>query len=435
MSRYALGLRCVHCGSQYPLEPMVEGCPACRAEGFLSGLTVVYDYEAIGKEVDWSKLTGEGIWKYRPLLPVERPENEITLNEGGTPLVAYGQWARELGLKAVYLKDESRNPTWSFKDRLCAVMVSKALDFGAETVAISSSGNHGASTAAYAARRGLACVVFTYPGMSGAMKRLIQMVGAYLYVTTVEGRLQLLKEGMRRYGWLPTGNLTAIPSCTAYGHEGYKTMAYEICEQLAWRCPDLLIIPSGYSEGLYGVWKGFREMRDLGLIERTPRMVAVEPEKRAALKKAVSEGGKGIATVSAGATAARGIGASTNSYIGYAALQESGGVALTVSDEEALEAQKAIGRTGIYVEPASAVVVAGLHKLAGRGAVGREDVVVCINTSGGLKGPEGAPGAAPRAEGERARPVAEVEPDFSSLLTASRELYGLSEGEPPFMVP
>lgn len=427
MSQYALGLICVNCQAQFPFEPMVEGCPACRSETFLSGLTVAYDYEAIRKQVDWRSLTGTGIWKYRELLPVEQPDNEITLNEGSTPLVAYGQWAKELGLKAVYLKDESRNPTWSFKDRLCSVVVSKALDFGVQTVAVSSSGNHGASTAAYAARGGLECVVFTYPGMNDAMKRLIRMYGAHLYVTTFEGRWQLLKEGMRRYGWLPTGNVTSIPSCTPYGHEGYKTIAYEICEQQNWECPDVVIIPSGYSEGAYGVWKGFRELHDLGHIDRKPRMVAVEPEERAALNQAYAEGGSGIATVDGGESAARGIGASTNSYIGYAALKESGGVAVAVSDEETLEAQAALGRTGIYVEPASATALAGLRKLAGRGAFSGNEVAVCINTSSGLKGPQPAP-----QEGARPLPVAEIEPDFSSLLEASSKLYGLSEGQPPF---
>lgn len=422
MSQYALGLICVNCHAQFPFEPMVEGCPACRSEGFLSGLTVAYDYGAIRANVDWGSLRGEGIWKYRELLPLEQPENEITLHEGNTPLVECRDWVKELGLRELYLKDESRNPTWSFKDRLCAVAVSKALDFGVQTVAISSSGNHGASTAAYAAPGGLACVVFTYHGISDAMKRLIQMYGAHLYVTTFEGRWQLLKEGMRRYGWLPTGNITSIPSCTPYGHEGYKTIAYEICEQRRWQCPDVVIIPSGYSEGLYGVWKGFRELHDLGLINRTPRMVAVEPEKRAALNRAYVEGNDGIATVNTDATAARGIGASTNSYIGYAALKESGGVAVAVSDEEALEAQAAMGRTGLYVEPASASVLAALRKLAIRRAFSGDEVVVCINTSSGLKGPEGRKG----------RPVADVAPDFPSLLEASSRLYGLKEGEAPF---
>lgn len=429
MSQYALGLVCVNCGAQFPLQEMFEGCTECVSPKFRSGLTVAYDYEALHGKIGRNLFSsvGEGVWKYRELLPINKPVNEITLNEGNTPLVTFPQWAQQLGLKAVYIKDESRNPTWSFKDRLCSVAVSKALDFDRHTVAVSTSGNHGASTAAYAARAGLSCVVFTYPGISSTMRLLIQIYGAYLYVSSFEGRWKLLQEGMDRYGWYPMGNITDIPTCNPYGHEGYKSIAYEIYEQLDWQIPDVVIIPSGYSEGLYGVWKGFRELKLLGFTDKTPRMVAVEPERRAALNKAYSQGGEAIITVNADSTAARGIGSRINSFIGYSALKESSGLAVSVSDDDVLAAQAALGRSGVYCEPASAASVAGMRKIIKRGELTRDQVVVCINTSSGLKNSVVPSDSMP--------PIPEIEPVFSTFLAASREYYALGEGKSPLVLP
>ena len=230
MNSYALELRCVNCYAEYPLNShMYEGCPSCRTERFASSLSPTYDYERLRQSVSrdyFSQRRREvGVWKYSELLPIQEAAHRVTLAEGATPLVRCERWARELGLKGIYVKDESRNPTWSFKDRHSAVATSMALEQGARTVTIATSGNNGASVAAYAAKAGIEAVIFTFPGYYETITTLMRMYGAYVFVTDVEGRWTLMREGIKRYGWHPVGNLTAIPTLNPYGHEGYKTIA------------------------------------------------------------------------------------------------------------------------------------------------------------------------------------------------------------------
>jgi threonine synthase len=281
------------------------------------------------------------------------------------------------------VKDESRNPTWSFKDRHAAVTIGKALEFGARTVAASSSGNHGMAVAAYAARARMSCVVFTYPGIPPAVRALIEAYGARLVVTTREGRWTGVRDGVRDQGWYPATTFTEIPTGSTYGHEGYKTIAYELHEQLRGATPDLVAIPTSYGEGLFGVWKGFDELRRLGLITKTPRMLACEPDG-GPLALAVGDS-RAIARVAPRPTVARGIGGTVSSYIAVAALAGSGGLVAQATDEEILHAQRDLAREGIMAEPASSAVLAGLRALARRGGLPAGQRVVLINTSSGLK--------------------------------------------------
>ena len=322
---FATGLRCVHCGARYPLAPMYEGCPACATENMASGLTPDYDYAALGTALGDGPLEepGPGIWRYRRLLPVIDPAHEVSLGEGSTALVPLPKLADALGAAEVWLKDESRNPTWSFKDRHAAVTISKGLDFGASTVVISTSGNHGVSVAAYAARAGLRCIALTYPGVPTGARVLMQAYGAELAITTPEGRWTIMREGVEQEGWYPAANFTSIPTNSAYGHEGYKTIAYEVQAQLGGAVPDLIAVPTAYAEGLFGIWKGFDELARLGRSRRTPRMLACEP-LGGALGAAMDGGDGPIARVPRPATVARGLGGSANSYIGVAALSASG---------------------------------------------------------------------------------------------------------------
>lgn len=380
------GLRCVNCDTTYPLSPMFEGCPACVTDNFASGLTPKYDYSALRQCLGNRPLEDEGlgIWRFRDLLPVADRANEVSLGEGNTPLVAVQTIAAELGASHLWIKDESRNPTWSFKDRNAAVTVAKAIEFGAKTLAVSTSGNHGASIAAYAARAGLDCVALTYPGIPVSNRLLMQASGAELIVTTPEGRREVLAEGVRELGWYPAGTFTEVPTNSPYGHEGYKTIAYELLTQLGGQVPDVVVIPVAYAEGLYGIWKGFDELRKLGRADSVPRMVACEP-LGGPLAAAYTKGYGPIANVPRTDTVARGIGGSTNSYLGIAALTQSDGIVMQSGDDEIMTAQSDLSMAGFFAEPASAAALAGLRTARKFGLLEDGLSIVIVNTSSGLK--------------------------------------------------
>lgn len=384
---FATGLRCVHCDARYPLAGMHEGCPACATDDFRSGLTPTYDYDAVRRALDGRSLADmdRSPWRFHALLPVTDRTNEVTLGEGSTALVPMPRLA-ELGGGGgeVWLKDESRNPTWSFKDRHAAVTVSKARELGARVIMASSSGNHGAAVAAYAARAGMTAIVLTYAGLSEAAATVIQAYGATLAVTTREGRWAIIREGISRFGWYPATNFTDIPTNGAFGHEGYKVIAYELHEQLDGRIPDYVFVPTAYAEGLFGIWKGFEELHRLGISDRVPRMVACEPEG-GPLAPAWSDASRRIVRVHAKPTVARGIGGSVNSYLGIAALHGSDGLVVQTPDEEILDAQRELAGQGIFAEPAAAASLAGLRRLRLSGRLEPGATTVLISTSSGLK--------------------------------------------------
>jgi len=421
MESYAVKLECIKCHAEYALDqPLYEGCLSCRTEDFSSSLSPYYDYtqlaQVISRRYFATRSRSKGVWRYTELLPVHCESDRITLGEGNTPLVSCDRWAKRLGLQEIWIKDESRNPTWSFKDRHSAVAVSMAVQQGANTVAIGTSGNHGASVAAYAAKAGLRAVIFTFPGCYDTMSTLMRMYGALVFVTDVEGRRQLMREGIKRYGWYPISNLNTVPTPNPYGHEGYKTIAYEICEDLNWSVPDAIFVPSGFSEGLYGVWKGFKEFRNLGLIDRTPRMIAVEPLPGGPLAEAIKRGQDivRLEEYESHRTVARGIASRTNSYLGVLAVRESEGSVITVTNDEILLAQNTLAEEGIYGECTAVAAAAGLVKLSKTGDLSNAKVVV-INSSCGLK--DYALAAA------RMPPLPQVQPDSDTLERVARQVY------------
>lgn len=384
MNPYLQALRCVYCDAQFPVSAMFTGCPQCRGETFASGLTPDYDYGQLRDDVEDGPLAEpeEGLWRYRRLLPVDRAY-EVTLGEGGTPLVPLPSVANELDAEQVWVKDESRNPTWTFKDRNAAVTISKALEFGAETVVVSTSGNHGASIAAYAARARIDCITFTYPGVADTTRTMIESFGAKLIMTAPEERWSAMKRGIRYDGWYPASNYTDIPTGSPYGHEGYKTIAYEIVDTLG-DAPDLVSIPNSYGEGLFGVWKGFDELAHLGRTHTKPTMVACEPAG-GPLAVAMHSTSSPIARVPRAKTVARGIGGSINSYLSVAALNASDGRVAQATDEEVLAARRTLAAEGLHVEPASAAALAGLRGLYREGHLDPGLRIVLVNTSSGLK--------------------------------------------------
>jgi threonine synthase len=292
-----------------------------------------------------------------------------------------------LGLARLYVKDETRNPTWSHKDRFSTVAVSAARSMGARVVATSSSGNAGASLAAYAARAGLTAIVVTFAETAGTMIDQARKYGAHIVpMRRKADRWQVLADGVERHGWFVTSPFRApVVGSHPLGIEGYKTLAYEIAEQLDGKAPDWCVVPVCYGDALSGLWRGFRELHRYGLIDRLPRLVAAEVH--GSLSAALARGGDNVPDVGARfATRAISIGASRSAYQALAALRESKGLAIPVGNEGLLTLQEDLAALdGIFAELSSVTPLAAVSVLRRNGTIGADDTVVAIATASGLK--------------------------------------------------
>jgi threonine synthase len=419
MGAFARRLRCTHCGAAYGLDPLWEGCLACSRADFVYPLEVEYDESAQADAASRAMFDQRGgIWRFDPLLPVAA-DRKISLEEGRTPLVDCPALAAEAGVARLLVKDESRNPTWSHKDRASAVAVSDALERGARAITLSSSGNHGISAAAYAARAGLGCVIFVLDSPPLIARTVIQAYGGIVVATDMFGRWQLMEEGVRRYGWYPLGGWTRTAyTGNPYGSEGYKSIAYELCQQLDWQAPDVVIVPTAGAEVLYGVHRGFAEARRLGWIEHLPRLVAAEPAAGAPTFHALERDLDYIPRVDTGPTVAVSIGASIGSYRGLLGVRDSDGFGAAVSEDEILAAYARLARSeGLFVEPSSAASVAAALQLGRSGQLTRASTVVCISTSAGIKDPR-------TAEQTLGVDLPVIEPNFEAFARAVVATYG-----------
>jgi len=263
----------------YPLwPPLTAGCPRTSDADTAYPLEVDYAYDRVPADLfTRAAARPAGHDRWAPLLP---PLSAPGLGEGRTPVVEI-----EPG---VYVKDESRNPTWSHKDRLNRCTVSAAVGVGAPGVVVASSGNHGASAAAYAARAGLPCVVFASAGMSPALDSFLHAYGAVVLPVPVETRWPLMRRVVDELGFHPVSNLTVTHTGHPFGPEGYKTIAYEVAFEIG--VPAAVFVPTGYAELLYGVWKGFVGLRRLGVTSSVPRMYACQPAEGASLVEAMRRG-------------------------------------------------------------------------------------------------------------------------------------------------
>src|ERR1700682_4217 len=412
-----LGLQCLRCHVRFEEPRLFTGCPRCRAQGIAVNLTVAYDLAPLaGVTPETFGTTARGLWRFRPLLPV-RSAHPVSLGEGATPLVHLELLARRLGLPRLYAKDESQNPTWSYKDRLCATAVTHAVEMGARVIPISSTGNHGASTAAYAARAGLPCVIFTLAAVPDTMKTLMQAYGAAVVAcSTSEARWTLMREGIERCGWYPTSGWVVAPiGSNTFGVEGYKTIAYEIAEDLGWTAPDLVAVPSCYSDGLFGIWKGWVELKALGLVKTRPRMLAAEPF--GPLTHALAQHLEAPEKVAGGSSVAFSIASPYGTYQGLAALRGSDGLGMPITDEGIFEAQRALAsEEGLYAEPSAVVGLTAVMQLARGRKLDPDQVVVVVLTSGGLKDYGASRAWLP--------PVPTAPADFDGVLRVLREQYG-----------
>jgi threonine synthase len=402
------GLTCIRCGDDAALDAFDRACRRCAADGFASNLTVRYA-EAPSPARHDIPSAPRSMWRHAGQLPIAADQS-VSLGEGATPLFPVD------GLVPCRLlvKDETRNPTWSFKDRLASVAVSWAKHTGAKVIATSSSGNAGAA-AAYAARAGLPCVVLTFDGVAAPMIAQIRSYGAMvLTLATKDDRWAVLSEAVRELGWFPTSPFfgPAVGS-NPIGLEGYKTLAYEIAEGLDWRAPEWCVLPVCYGDAIYGMWKGFEEMRRWGWIEACPRLIAAEVS--GSLSAALAGDDAMPPDVPrTGASLALSIDVTRGTYQALHAVRRSGGVAVTLDDEALLDWQRRLASgAGLFVETSSAAALAAIDRLTESGTIGRDDTVVAVLTASGLKD-----------SGTGATDAPEVAADLDSVLGALRQAYG-----------
>jgi threonine synthase len=385
MSHHTGRFACVRCHADVDGRAPWNGCPRCAVDGIHANVLPTYTPAMAD---DFAPQNGEpGVFRYRRRLPVAGDVAPVSLQEGGTPLLAAERLQTELDLGALWFKDETRNPTWSYKDRLAAVAVTDAVARGADTVALATTGNHGAATAAYAAAAGLRCVVLTLASVPTTMKVLMQSYGAeVLALQTGPQRWDLLHQAVEAWGWVPISGFLDPPiGSNACGVDGYKTIAFEVVETLG-EAPDAVVIPTAYADGLVGVHRGFTDLADAGMIAHVPRMIAVDPfgAYAAALD---DDGGGHLPRVDAGPTVSFSIGTPIATHQGVAALRESRGFAVGVGDDEAvMAAQRRIGAScGLFLEASSATALVAIERLRGDGRLDETSRVVCVATSSGLK--------------------------------------------------
>lgn len=380
MSAYIGGLCCPVCSFEGGEDDWHQGCPRCRSDGRSVNLLPRYDLAQSEFESDE---TAPGLFKHRGLLPLPAGVAPVSLGEGGTPLIALDGLAAELGVGRFLLKDETRNPTWSYKDRLAAVAVTKAQHEGADTIVVASTGNHGAAAAAYAAAAGLRCVALTVTSVPLTMKVLMQVYGATVAaVDDLEGRWTVMRAGVRERGWVPVSGLADPPAgSNPWGVDGYKTIAYELLDDLG-AAPDVVIVPTAYGDGLVGIFRGFSDLVELDRADRVPQMVAVDPF--GAYSAGVAEGRPVL--MQRRPSVAFSIATPIATEQGLVAIRESGGTAVEVGDDgEILAAQQRLALEGIYLEAAAAVSLPAARRLVEDGRVGPTTTVVVIGTSTGLK--------------------------------------------------
>jgi threonine synthase len=376
-------LECALCGKAYEARRLHNLCTECGRP-----LLVRYDLKAAARTLTRESLKGRraDLWRYAEVLPVEREENIVSLGEGWTPLLGAERLGASLGMRNLYIKDESQNPTQSFKARGMTAAVSMAKELGARKLAVPSAGNAAGALAAYAARAGLEAHIFMPKDTPRANVVECEQTGAR--VTLMEGLITDCgaEVGRRkeREGWFDVSTLKE-----PYRVEGKKTLGYELAEQMSWELPDVIVYPTGGGTGLVGMWKAFDEMEALGWVgSRRPRMVSVQSEGCAPIVRAFEEGKRfadefeNAATVASGLRVPKAVG----DFLILDALRASKGAAVAVSDDELLAAVGEMGAAeGLFVAPEGAACLPALRKLLERGEVKMDERVVLFNTGAGVK--------------------------------------------------
>lgn len=376
-------LACTACGAQHEPDRLQNLCTACGKP-----LSAQYDLKRAARTLTKEALRARPrtLWRYEEVLPVLKQENVVALGEGWTPLLNAERLARKIGLAELYIKDESLNPTGSFKARGMAVAVSKAKELGATKLAVPSAGNAAGALAAYAARAGLEAHIFMPVDTPRANIVESQETGAH--VTLIKGLItdcgaEVAKRKVAE-GWFDVSTLRE-----PYRLEGKKTLGYELAEQLGWTLPDVILYPTGGGTGLIGMWKAFDELERLGWIgSKRPRMFTVQAEGCAPIVRAFHAGEKFAAEFPNAHTGASGLRVprAVGDFIMLDALRTSGGGAIAVPDEAMRSAARELGSAeGVFAAPEGAACYAALKVLTRDGVVKPHERTVLFNTGTGVK--------------------------------------------------
>ncbi len=400
-------LKCRECGKEYP-PTLVYACEEC-----FGPLDVVYDYDSVALNKNSFIHRQKSLWRYFELLPVNDKSKIIDLGAGYTPLHKSRRLGEILGLKNLYIKDDTGNPTNSFKDRPATVAVSKALEFNAKAVGCASTGNLAAATAAHAAKAGLPCYIFAPADIEP--NKIVQTSAYGARIIAVRGTYddanRLAAQAAEAYNWAFL-NINVRP----YYVEGSKTLALETCEQLDWQPPDHVIIPVASGALLCAISRGFKQLEQLGLIDHANvKITGAQPLGCAPIVEAFKENADEVKPVEYPDTIAKSlaIGDPGDGIYAIEKIRESRGFAESASDAETVDAIQLLAKTeGIFTEPAGGVPIAVLKKLAEFGEISPDEKVVCYITGNGLKTPETILNSLPK-------PI-EIEPKLESIATIAR---------------
>jgi threonine synthase len=377
---HVTGLRCRECGSESPVAPL-HVCEIC-----FGPLEVTYDYAAIGRVLtrELIESRAQNLWRYRELLPITG-EPRIGLHSGFTPLVRADRLAAELGVSELWVKDDSVNhPTFSYKDRVVSVAISKAIEFGFDTVSCASTGNLANSVSAHAARAGLDCYIFIPDDLEQG-----KVIGSTIYgprAIAVRGNYddvnRLCSEVADKYGWAFV-NINVRP----YYTEGAKTYGFEIAEQLGWRLPQHVVVPTAGGTILPKVARAFEELRQLGLVQGQSKIYSAQAAGCSPVINALHKGTDLLTPVKPNTIAKSiAIGNPADGFYVLKAVRESGGWGEAATDEEIVDAIKLLARTeGIFTEPAGGTTVAVTKKLIAQGRIPRDESIVISVTGNGYK--------------------------------------------------
>lgn len=389
------GYQCIHCGALAPRVYDGYVCPDCGGN-----LDVQYDYAAVRDAFDKQRIiedTRRDQFKYLPFLPIQRLDSAPPLRVGATPLYPAPRLGATVGLTRLYLKDEGLNPSQSFKDRASALIVARARETGVEMVCGASTGNAGSSMACMAASAELPCVVFVPEKAPPAKIAQLLIYGARVMAVrgSYDDAFDLCARVCEQKGWFNRNT-----GFNPFTREGKKTASYEICEQLGWQAPERVIVPTGDGNIISGIWKGMKDLYEAGLIGQLPRMDCAQAEGSSGVSRTVNrlrvEGsvptGDDWRSVDIEPVQANTVADSIsvdNPRDGMAAVRaviESGGQAITASDEEILKAIRDVARhSGVFVEPSCACAWACLRKLVTENRVEKDERIVCLMTGSGLK--------------------------------------------------
>lgn len=374
-------LQCINCGRDHKLSEVKYTCASCGGN-----LQVIYDYNLIKKRLNYEVLKNNQdrtLWRYMDILPLAGFKMIPPVQVGWTPLYRAERLGAEAGVPNLYIKDDGRNPSASFKDRASAVVVARARELKEKVVTCASTGNAASSLACLTGSLDLKTVIFVPETAPAPKVAQLLVFGAVVIMVkgTYDSAFDLCLKASAEYGWY--NRSTGVNPFT---REGKKTCAFEICEQLKWETPDKVFVSVGDGNIISGIWKGFVEFHNLGIIEKLPQMIAVQAEKSDAIKRALESGGE-IQPVS-GETVADSISVSMprDGTAALTALRESQGFALSVTDAEILAAIPEVARgSNVFAEPAAAATYAGLKKAVKEGRVKENESVVLLVSGNGLK--------------------------------------------------